>query len=75
MRLVSRVDVNGYATGALQVFCEGAWGGVCNSNFGNSDALVACRQLGFRTGVALTPNAPPPRTTRTFPDEVRGIPL
>eukprot|EP00892_Ulva_mutabilis_P004523 jgi/Ulvmu1/2442/UM135_0002.1 len=50
-RLVSRVDVNGYATGALQVFCEGAWGAVCNSNFDNRDALVACRQLGFSSGL------------------------
>ena len=50
VRLVSRVDVNGFATGALQVFCEGAWGAVCTSNFDDTDALVACRQLGFTAG-------------------------
>ena len=50
-RLVSRVDVNGFATGAVQVFCEGAWGTVCNSRFGERDAAVACRQLGFSTGL------------------------
>ena len=54
VRLVSRVDVNGYATGALQVFCEGAWGAVCNSGFDDNDALVACRQLGLTTGVRLS---------------------
>ena len=51
MRLVSRVDVNGFATGTLQVFCEGAWGAVCTSNFDDQDANVACRQLGFASGV------------------------
>ena len=50
-RLVSRVDVNGFATGALQVFCEGAWGAVCTSNFDDTDAGVACRQLGFSAGL------------------------
>ena len=53
MRLVNEVDVNGYATGALQVFCDGAWGAVCTSNFEDVDALVACRQLGFTTGTVL----------------------
>ena len=48
---MSRVDVNGFATGALQVFIEGAWGAVCSSNFDNVDAAVACRQLGFSAGV------------------------
>ena len=52
VRLVGTVEVNGYVTGALQVFCDGQWGAVCNSNFNNSDALVACRQLGFSTGAA-----------------------
>lgn len=53
VRLVERVTVNGYTTGALQVFCEGEWGGVCITNFDDADALVACRQLGFDSGVAL----------------------
>ena len=51
MRLVSRVDVNGFATGALQVFFEGAWGAVCTTNFDQTDATVACRQLGFPAGL------------------------
>ena len=53
MRLVSRVDVNGFASGALQVLCKGAWGAVCTSNFDDRDALVACRQLGFTAGRRL----------------------
>eukprot|EP00892_Ulva_mutabilis_P011618 jgi/Ulvmu1/8829/UM049_0009.1 len=57
VRLVSRVDVNGYATGALQVFGEGALGAVCSSGFDNRDTLVACRQLGFR-GVLVQPQSP-----------------
>ena len=48
---MSRVDVNGFATGAVQVFCEGAWGAVCTSNFDDTDAAVACRQLGFSAGL------------------------
>ena len=53
VRMVSRVDVNGFATGALQVFSEGAWGAVCTSNFDSVDATVACRQLGFTGGLRL----------------------
>ena len=59
VRLVSRVDVNGFATGALQVFSEGAWGAVCTTNFDDRDAVVACRQLGF-TGGLRQPREPDP---------------
>ena len=51
VRLVDRVDVNGFATGTLQVFYEGAWGAVCTTNFDNRNARVACRQLGFDSGI------------------------
>ena len=53
LRLVSRQQRDSATSGALQVFCDGAWGAVCNANFGNNDALVACRQLGFTTGVPI----------------------
>lgn len=72
--------MNGFATGTLQVFLNGAWGAVCTASFGNSDALVACRQLGFAAGgrialdssfrssnpdpVCMTLTAPTPRTLR-----------
>ena len=66
-RLVSRVDVNGFATGALQVFCEGAWGAVCTSNFEDPDAAVACRQLGFTAGLRQPQE---PFFRRSAPDPV-----
>eukprot|EP00892_Ulva_mutabilis_P007290 jgi/Ulvmu1/4933/UM204_0005.1 len=66
-RLVSRVDVNGYATGFVQVFCDGAWGGVCTSNFDDLDAAVACRQLGFTAGVRQ-PQQPTFRNTDPDPE-------
>lgn len=46
------MDVNGFATGALQVFLNGAFGAVCAPSFDSTDAGVACRQLGFADGVA-----------------------
>eukprot|EP00892_Ulva_mutabilis_P008273 jgi/Ulvmu1/5818/UM025_0075.1 len=54
LRLVARVDVNGYATGALQVFLDGAFGAVCVSDtFSPADADVACRQMGFIGGTSI----------------------
>lgn len=53
LRLVDRVDVNGFATGALQIFLDGAFGAVCGAVFGPADADVACRQLGFVGGTSL----------------------
>ena len=56
LRLVDRIDVNGYATGSLQVFLNGAWGAVCSNEFNRIAADVACRQLGF-SGGAFVPDA------------------
>ena len=53
MRLVDREDVNGFATGAVQVFINGEWGAVCSGRFDDRDADVACRQLGFVAGTAV----------------------
>lgn len=53
MRLVGRLDINGYATGALQVFHGREWGAVCSNTFENTDADVACRQMGFVGGTYL----------------------
>lgn len=53
LRIVDRVDLNGYATGALQVFLNGGWGAVCSNTFDPIDAGVACRQMGFIGGVSL----------------------
>ena len=68
VRLVSRVDVNGFATGTLQVFCEGAWRAVCTSRFDDIDASVPCRQLGFSTGLRLPQESP--IFSRSSPDPV-----
>ena len=66
--MAGRVNVNGFAFGGLQIFCKGAWGTVCTSNFDDRDALVACRQLGFTTGFA---EPLPSVRFRIAPDPVR----
>eukprot|EP00892_Ulva_mutabilis_P008500 jgi/Ulvmu1/6021/UM260_0005.1 len=53
LRLVSRLDINGFATGALEILHNGAFGAVCSARFDSSDAVVACRQMGFVGGTAL----------------------
>lgn len=53
LRIVDRVEVNGYVTGALQVFIGGAYGAVCTVAFDPVDADVACRQMGFIGGTSI----------------------
>ena len=53
LRIVDTLERNGFITGALQVFIDGAFGAVCTSSFDPVDADVACRQLGFLGGTAL----------------------
>ena len=56
------MDVNGFATGRLQVFQNGGFGGVCDQEFGDAGATVACRQLGFESGRVL-PTASIPQSS------------
>eukprot|EP00892_Ulva_mutabilis_P007856 jgi/Ulvmu1/5442/UM223_0003.1 len=53
LRLVGQADVNGFTTGALQVFHNGAFGAVCSASFDTVAAGVACRQLGFTAGTIV----------------------
>ncbi|XP_063406012.1 deleted in malignant brain tumors 1 protein-like [Mytilus trossulus] len=44
---------NGYALhqGRLEIHYKGEWGTVCDNHFENIDAEVACRQLGYCSGI------------------------
>ena len=40
--------------GRLEIFHDGEWGGVCDDDFDDTDAGVACRELGYTWGVDST---------------------
>ena len=69
VRLVARVEVNGFVTGGIQVFRNGGFGAVCDQEFGDEGAVVACRQLGFESGRFL-PFANIPRD-----DDLAEVPI
>lgn len=42
------IDGSHSKEGRLEIFHSGIWGSVCDDIFGQPDATVACKQLGFR---------------------------
>ncbi|XP_064388469.1 neurotrypsin-like [Halichondria panicea] len=49
LRLVGSFRQTGGSSGRLEVYYNRQWGTVCQDNFSQDDAVVACRQLGFST--------------------------
>lgn len=43
----------GASFGRLEIFHEAFWGVICDDSIGNEEATVACRELGFQTGVPV----------------------
>ena len=41
------VDGPNYAAGRLEVLYQGVWGTVCGDHFGSTEAVIACKELGF----------------------------
>ena len=52
LRLVNRngQTSSSLTAGRLEVYYSGQWGTVCDDNFFQTEADVACRQLGFSEG-------------------------
>ncbi|XP_063406063.1 neurotrypsin-like [Mytilus trossulus] len=48
LRIISGSTAN---QGRLEIYRYGEWGTVCDNHFDNIDAEVACRQLGFCSGI------------------------
>ncbi|CAC5380041.1 PRSS12 [Mytilus coruscus] len=50
LRILSTSQTN---KGRLEIYHEGEWGTVCDNQFENVDAEVACRQLGYCSGMMI----------------------
>ncbi|XP_025103078.1 deleted in malignant brain tumors 1 protein-like [Pomacea canaliculata] len=52
-QLTARVVGGTAEAGRLEIFYNGAWNTVCDRDFGQEEALVACRMLGFNSTTAV----------------------
>ena len=41
--------------GRVEVYYNGQWGTICNVGFGTSDVGLVCSQLGYSSGIIVTP--------------------
>ncbi|GLC72807.1 hypothetical protein PLESTF_001295200 [Pleodorina starrii] len=57
-RLVDGIDRVTFDAGRLEICLNGSWGTVCDFNFGPKEAVVACRHLGFTTGIPVNADDP-----------------
>ena len=48
------VGGNSESDGRLEIFFNGEWSTICHDGWNSNNARVACRQLGFSDGIAIT---------------------
>jgi hypothetical protein len=60
----------GGTSGRLEVQVNGQWGTVCDDSFGDVEARVACRQLGYSDGAYRPSNVTPDGTGTVWLDDL-----
>ena len=51
---VRLVDGSTTSEGRVEIFYNNSWATVCDDSWGDTDAIVVCRQLGFGSGSAVS---------------------
>ena len=58
LRLVRGSVADGsFSSGRLEIYINGQWGTICDDYFDQTDASVACKQLGFSGAVMYRTSA------------------